>query len=35
MEGTTLHAIVAPGKKPEVQAPPKAKPEPPAAPATV
>lgn len=27
MEGTTLHAIVAPGKKPEVQAAPKAKPE--------
>jgi len=31
MEGTTLHAIVAPGKKPEVQAAPKVKPEPPAA----
>jgi translation initiation factor IF-3 len=33
MEGTTLHAIVAPGKKPEVPVAPKAKPEPaPAAP---
>ncbi len=28
MEGTTLHAIVARGKKPEVQAAPKVKPEP-------
>ena len=33
MEGTTLHAIIAPGKKPEVQAAPKAAAPKPAAPA--
>ena len=32
MEGTTLHAIVAPGKKPEAPVAPKAKPEPSPAP---